>query len=112
MNTMKAITTTDNVRGFVSSTGDFVKLTPVESAYTILGMSEERSDELSRAMLNAIDTIDPKNQRFVTSSSFEPAEFEDDDWDRQMKSDAESGKLDALVERALAHRHAGRMKEI
>ena len=67
MNTAKAITTADNTRGFVvvGSTGIPVNLTPVKSAYTVLGMSEERSDELSRAMMKAIETIDPKKQRFV-----------------------------------------------
>ena len=31
----------------------------------VLGMSEARSAELSRAMLDAIETIDPKKQCFV-----------------------------------------------
>ncbi|MBP8111686.1 MAG: hypothetical protein KAY00_05020 [Agitococcus sp.] len=47
-----------------------------------------------------------------TEVPFEPAEFEDDEWDCQMKRDAEAGKFDALAERARAHRRAGRMKPI
>lgn len=31
----------------------------------VLSMTEERSDELSRAMMKAIESIDPKKQRFV-----------------------------------------------
>lgn len=31
----------------------------------VLNMAEERLDELSRAMMKAIETIEPKKQRFV-----------------------------------------------
>ena len=47
-----------------------------------------------------------------TEVPFEPAQFEDDAWDIQMKQDAEAGKFDELAERARAHRRAGRMKPI
>ncbi|MBL0229456.1 MAG: hypothetical protein IPP76_01160 [Moraxellaceae bacterium] len=47
-----------------------------------------------------------------TEVPFEPAEFEDDAWDIQMKQDAKAGKLDALGARALEHYRAGRVTEI
>jgi hypothetical protein len=47
-----------------------------------------------------------------TEVPFEPAEFEDDEWDCQMKRDAEAGKFDALAERALEHYRAGRVTDI
>ncbi|MBC7783221.1 MAG: hypothetical protein H7144_05225 [Burkholderiales bacterium] len=34
----------------------------------------------------------------------------DDSWDRQMKSDAEAGKLDAIAEQALADAQMGKAK--
>ena len=37
----------------------------VEPRCPITGMTEERSAELSRAMLDAIERIDPRQQRFV-----------------------------------------------
>lgn len=37
-------------------------------------------------------------------------QFEDDDWDRQMKADASAGKFDKLIAEALADAKAGKTK--
>jgi hypothetical protein len=38
--------------------------------------------------------------------------FEQDEWDRQIARDAESGKLDKFAEEAIADYKAGRVKEL
>jgi hypothetical protein len=39
-------------------------------------------------------------------------QFDSDTWDRQIKQDAQDGKLDALAEAALAEFHAGQCKPL
>lgn len=41
-----------------------------QSGYTVFGMSEERSDELSRAMVEALETIPAKGQKFVKAPDY------------------------------------------
>lgn len=59
MNLVKQATMTDMLRSRA------YKGYAVHDAHTVLGMSEARSAELSRAMMKAIETIEPKKQRFV-----------------------------------------------
>ena len=40
------------------------------------------------------------------------AEFAGDEWDRQIESDVDSGRLDGLAEEALADHSAGRTKPL
>jgi hypothetical protein len=40
------------------------------------------------------------------------AEFDSINWDRQIESDAASGKLDALASEALAEYHSGKAREL
>ena len=58
MNLVKQATMTDMLRS------ERIKAT-LCMMHTVLGMSEARSAELSRAMMKAIETIEPKKQRFV-----------------------------------------------
>jgi hypothetical protein len=39
-------------------------------------------------------------------------EYLEDQWDRQIEQDAQSGKLDKLAAQALAHHKAGRVKPL
>ena len=39
-------------------------------------------------------------------------EFEDDDWDKQMKADAAAGKLDFLFDQAIAAEKNGTLKDL
>jgi hypothetical protein len=40
------------------------------------------------------------------------AEFDGDEWDAQIETDAAAGKLDALAQEALAEYHTGKATEI
>ena len=77
-----------------------------------LEMLEAQVQQLSAAEFSQFRSWFYAFEKRVDTTPFEPAEFEDDAWDIQMKQDAETGKLDALIGRALAHRSAGRMKEL
>lgn len=41
-----------------------------QSGYTVFGMLEERSNELSRAMVEALETIPTKGQKFVKAPDY------------------------------------------
>lgn len=45
--------------------GYSVQLAPVESVCPITGMSEARANELSRAMVDALENVNPRGQRYV-----------------------------------------------
>jgi len=56
----------------------------------------------------AIDRLSPQ-ERCELEALLHP--HVDDDWDREMKADAESGKFDKLVEEAESERRAGTLRE-
>jgi hypothetical protein len=53
----------------------------------------------------------PKHQELAEFREWFHA-FEQDEWDRQIARDAESGKLDKFAEEAIADYKTGRVKEL
>lgn len=66
--------------------------------------------------MSTVIEIEDALQRLPVSKAREVAgwlqEYLDEKWDAQIERDAESGKLDELARRALAHYEAGRVKPL
>lgn len=63
-------------------------------------------NEIANLQPNALEKFNEWYKEFTANK------FEDDDWDKQMKADAEAGKLDFLAQKASQSLRDGECREL